>query len=144
VFPSVPPLLESPVRIPDSSHEAESRHCDHRGSGAGRTIRRGALFLRGTDETIRAAPVRRLVVDVLKPHGPPLDGFTEHVSEAEHVAALTRAEKLRSEQAMLTEFDDTRLQRDRRSARAIHAMVSGPGPLVGVLVSPLPFLFVGR
>jgi len=98
----------------------------------------------GTDETIGMTPVRRLVVDVLKPHGPPLDEFTEHVSEAGHVAALTRTEKLRSEQAILTEFDDTGLQRDQRSAQAAHAMVSGPGPLIGVLVSLLPFLFVGR
>jgi hypothetical protein len=31
------------------------------------------------------APVRRLVVDVLKPHDPPLLAFTEHLSELDSV-----------------------------------------------------------
>lgn len=35
------------------------------------------------------APVRRVVVDVLKPHEPPLVEFTERVSEAAAVEAVT-------------------------------------------------------
>ena len=35
------------------------------------------------------APVRRLVVDVLKPHDPSLVAFTEHVTEADSVAGAT-------------------------------------------------------
>lgn len=35
------------------------------------------------------APVRRLVVDVLKPHDPALVEFTEHVSEVDGVAGVT-------------------------------------------------------
>lgn len=35
------------------------------------------------------APVKRLVVDVLKPHDPPLVEFTEHVSEADGVSGVT-------------------------------------------------------
>jgi len=34
-------------------------------------------------------PVRRLVVDVLKPHDPPLLEFTEQVAGAESVAGVT-------------------------------------------------------
>ncbi|SNZ17979.1 hypothetical protein SAMN06269185_3187 [Natronoarchaeum philippinense] len=35
------------------------------------------------------APLRRLVVDVLKPHSPPLDEFAGHLGEVESVAAVT-------------------------------------------------------
>jgi hypothetical protein len=35
------------------------------------------------------APVRRLVVDVLKPHDPPLIEFTDRVTEIESVEAVT-------------------------------------------------------
>jgi hypothetical protein len=35
------------------------------------------------------APVRRLVIDVLKPHDPPLLEFTERVAEAESVEGIT-------------------------------------------------------
>ncbi|WP_336135899.1 DUF211 domain-containing protein [Natronomonas amylolytica] len=35
------------------------------------------------------APVRRLVIDVLKPHDPPLIEFTDHVAEIESVEAVT-------------------------------------------------------
>ncbi|WP_257299099.1 DUF211 domain-containing protein [Haloarchaeobius sp. FL176] len=35
------------------------------------------------------APVRRLVVDVLKPHEPPLVEFTEHLSELDGVEGVT-------------------------------------------------------
>ena len=57
--------------------------------------------------------------------------------------AETRAEIMRLEQAMLTDLDDTRIQRDREGARLVHATTSGLGPLVGILVPLVPFLFEG-
>lgn len=35
------------------------------------------------------APVRRLVVDVLKPHDPSLVEFTEHVSDVDGISGVT-------------------------------------------------------
>lgn len=35
------------------------------------------------------APIRRLVIDVLKPHEPPLVDFTDHIAETEGVNAVT-------------------------------------------------------
>jgi hypothetical protein len=35
------------------------------------------------------APVRRVVVDVLKPHDPPLIAFTSRIADVESVAAVT-------------------------------------------------------
>ncbi|MCU4801780.1 TIGR00267 family protein [Halomicrobium zhouii] len=55
--------------------------------------------------------------------------------------AETRAEILRLERAMLTDLDDTRVQRDQQGARLVHATMSGLGPLIGVLVPLIPFLF---
>ena len=57
--------------------------------------------------------------------------------------AETRAEILRLEKAMLTDLDDTRIQRDRRGARAFHAIMSGLGPISGILITLAPFLFEG-
>jgi predicted membrane protein (TIGR00267 family) len=57
--------------------------------------------------------------------------------------AETKAEILRLEKAMLTDLDDTRIQRDRSGARLFHAVMSGLGPLVGILVPLTPFLFEG-
>lgn len=57
--------------------------------------------------------------------------------------AETKAEILRIEEAMLTNLDDTRIQREQRGARLIHASASGLGPLIGVLVPLTPFLFEG-
>ena len=57
--------------------------------------------------------------------------------------AETKAELRRIERAMLTDLDDTRVQREQRGARVIHAMASGLGPLIGVLVPLVPFLFEG-
>jgi predicted membrane protein (TIGR00267 family) len=57
--------------------------------------------------------------------------------------AETRAEILRLERAMLTDLDDTRIQREGRGARLLHAITSGLGPLIGILVPLLPFLFEG-
>ncbi len=57
--------------------------------------------------------------------------------------AETRAEILRIEAAMLTDLDDTRVQREQLGARIIHATASGLGPIIGVLVPLTPFLFEG-
>lgn len=55
--------------------------------------------------------------------------------------AETRAEILRIERAMLTDLDDTQVQREQSGARLLHAVTSGLGPLVGILVPLVPFLF---
>jgi len=57
--------------------------------------------------------------------------------------AETRAEILRIERAMLTDLDDTRIDREQRGARVLHALASGLGPLIGILVPLVPFLFEG-
>ena len=57
--------------------------------------------------------------------------------------AETKAEIQRLERAMLTDLDDTRIQRDRSGARLFHAIMSGLGPLVGILIPLTPFLFEG-
>jgi predicted membrane protein (TIGR00267 family) len=57
--------------------------------------------------------------------------------------AETRAALGRLERAMLTDLGDTRLERERSSARVFHAAMSGLGPLIGILVPLVPFLFTG-
>ncbi|MFB6096130.1 MAG: VIT1/CCC1 transporter family protein [Haloferacaceae archaeon] len=57
--------------------------------------------------------------------------------------AETRAEIRRIERAMLVDLDDTRIQRQQSGARVLHATMSGLGPLVGILVPLVPFLFEG-
>ena len=57
--------------------------------------------------------------------------------------AETRAEIRRVERAMLTDLDDTRLEREQSGARLLHATASGLGPVVGVLIPLSPFLFTG-
>jgi predicted membrane protein (TIGR00267 family) len=57
--------------------------------------------------------------------------------------AEKRAELLRVERAMLTDLSETRLQRRRTGARVINALMSGLGPLIGVLFPLLPFLLEG-
>jgi predicted membrane protein (TIGR00267 family) len=57
--------------------------------------------------------------------------------------AETRANILRIEEAMLTDLDDTRIQREQSGARVFHATVSGLGPLIGILVPLTPFVFEG-
>jgi len=57
--------------------------------------------------------------------------------------AETRAEILRIEQAMLTDLDDTRIEREQRGARLVHATMSGLGPLIGILVPLTPFAVEG-
>jgi predicted membrane protein (TIGR00267 family) len=57
--------------------------------------------------------------------------------------AETRAEIRRIERAMLTDLDDTRIQREQSGARLVHAVMSGLGPLIGILVPLLPFVVEG-
>jgi predicted membrane protein (TIGR00267 family) len=57
--------------------------------------------------------------------------------------AETRAEIRRIERAMLTDLDDTRIQREQSGARLLHAIVSGLGPLIGILVPLSPFIVEG-
>ncbi|KAA9404825.1 hypothetical protein EGO51_15885 [Haloarcula hispanica] len=57
--------------------------------------------------------------------------------------AETRAEIRRIERAMLKNLDDTRVQRDQSGARFVHAMMSGLGPLIGVLIPLTPFVVAG-
>jgi predicted membrane protein (TIGR00267 family) len=57
--------------------------------------------------------------------------------------AETKAERRRMEADMLTDLDGTRVEREQRGARVIHATASGLGPLIGVLVPLVPFLFEG-
>jgi predicted membrane protein (TIGR00267 family) len=44
---------------------------------------------------------------------------------------------------MLTDLDDTRIDRQQRGARVLHATASGLGPLIGILIPLVPFLFEG-
>jgi len=57
--------------------------------------------------------------------------------------AETRAKILRIEQAMLTDLDDTRVEREQSGARFVHATMSGLGPLIGILIPLSPFVFEG-
>jgi predicted membrane protein (TIGR00267 family) len=57
--------------------------------------------------------------------------------------AETRAAVRRMERAMLTDLDDTRIQRDQRGARIVHAVASGAGPLIGILLPLGAFAFEG-
>ena len=57
--------------------------------------------------------------------------------------AETRAEIRRVERAMLTDLDDTRIQREQSGARVVHAAASGLGPLIGIVVPLIPFFFEG-
>jgi predicted membrane protein (TIGR00267 family) len=57
--------------------------------------------------------------------------------------AETQAQIRRIERAMLTDLDDTHVQREQQGARAVHAVASGAGPLIGILIPLVPFLFEG-
>jgi predicted membrane protein (TIGR00267 family) len=60
------------------------------------------------------------------------------IERAETKAAIGRLER-----AMLADLGDTRIERERSSARLFHATMSGLGPLIGILVPLVPFLFEG-
>jgi predicted membrane protein (TIGR00267 family) len=57
--------------------------------------------------------------------------------------AETRAEIERIERAMLTDLDDTRIQHEQSGARLMHAVLSGLGPLTGILIPLSPFVIEG-
>ncbi len=57
--------------------------------------------------------------------------------------AEKRSELGRIEEAMLTDLSDTRQQREREHARVINAVMSGVGPVIGVLLPVSPFLLEG-
>ncbi|RLM89652.1 hypothetical protein D3D02_07180 [Halobellus sp. Atlit-38R] len=57
--------------------------------------------------------------------------------------AETTAKIKRIERAMLTDLDDTRVQREQRGARVVHAAASGLGPLIGILIPLVPFTVEG-
>ncbi|MDS0223375.1 VIT1/CCC1 transporter family protein [Haloarcula sp. S1AR25-5A] len=57
--------------------------------------------------------------------------------------AETRSEIRRIEQAMLTDLGDTRVQREQSGARIMHAIMSGLGPLIGILIPLSPFVVEG-
>jgi predicted membrane protein (TIGR00267 family) len=44
---------------------------------------------------------------------------------------------------MLKDLHDTRVQRDQSGARFVHAIMSGLGPLIGILIPLTPFVVAG-
>lgn len=57
------------------------------------------------------------------------------IERAEQEADLQRIER-----AMLTDLEDTEVARRRQGARRVHAVMSGIGPLLGVVIPMLAFL----
>jgi predicted membrane protein (TIGR00267 family) len=57
--------------------------------------------------------------------------------------AETIAGRRRVESAMLADLSGTAVTRQNRWARVVTALASGAGPVVGVLLPTVPFLFVG-
>ncbi|ELZ32409.1 hypothetical protein C474_06287 [Halogeometricum pallidum JCM 14848] len=55
--------------------------------------------------------------------------------------AEKRAELKRIEHAMLTDLNETRIQRQKAGARQVNALMSGIGPVIGVVFPMAPFLF---
>ncbi|AXR76391.1 VIT1/CCC1 transporter family protein [Natrarchaeobaculum sulfurireducens] len=63
------------------------------------------------------------------------------VWEIERAQAL--AEQERIEQAMLTELEDTRVQREHRAAQIVHATASATGPILAILLTLSPLVLEG-
>ena len=57
--------------------------------------------------------------------------------------AEKRAELKRMEHAMLTDLGETRIQRQKAGARQVNALMSGLGPIIGIVFPMIPFLFEG-
>jgi predicted membrane protein (TIGR00267 family) len=57
--------------------------------------------------------------------------------------AEKRAELERIEAAMLTDLGETRVQRQKAGARRVNALMSGIGPVIGIVLPMLPFLLEG-
>jgi len=58
--------------------------------------------------------------------------------------AEKRAELTRIERAMLTDLTETQIQRQKAGARQVNALMSGIGPVIGIVFPMIPFLFEGR
>ena len=57
--------------------------------------------------------------------------------------AEMRAELHDIEDAMLTDLSDTRVEQDKTSDQVVNALMSGLGPLCGLVIPLVPFLFAG-
>jgi predicted membrane protein (TIGR00267 family) len=57
--------------------------------------------------------------------------------------AEKQAEIIALEESMLVDLDDTEIQRRARGARLVNAVMSGLGPLLGILLPLAPFLAEG-
>lgn len=57
--------------------------------------------------------------------------------------AETSRELLQLEAAMLTDLEDTQLTRDFRNEQIVLALAAATGPVIGIVVTLLPFLFEG-
>jgi predicted membrane protein (TIGR00267 family) len=57
--------------------------------------------------------------------------------------AEMRAEIQETEEAMLADLSDTRVEREKMSNQVVNAIMSGLGPLLGLVVPLLPFLLEG-
>ena len=57
--------------------------------------------------------------------------------------AEMRAEIQETEDAMLTDLSDTQVEREKMSDQVVNALMSGLGPLLGLVVPLTPFLFEG-
>jgi predicted membrane protein (TIGR00267 family) len=57
--------------------------------------------------------------------------------------AEMRAEIQETEEAMLADLSDTRIEREKMSNQVVNALMSGLGPLLGLVVPLTPFLFEG-
>lgn len=55
--------------------------------------------------------------------------------------AEMRAEIQETEEAMLADLSDTRIERDKMSNQVVNALMSGLGPLLGLIIPLTPFLF---
>ncbi|ELY50121.1 VIT1/CCC1 transporter family protein [Natronorubrum bangense] len=63
------------------------------------------------------------------------------VWEIERAEALAEQERL--ERAMLTELEDTRVQREHRAAQIVHAVASATGPILAIVVTLSPLALEG-
>ncbi|MWV41858.1 hypothetical protein GRS80_19495 [Natrialba sp. INN-245] len=63
------------------------------------------------------------------------------VWEIERAEAL--AQRQRIERAMLTELEDTRVQREHRAAQIVHAVASASGPLLAFTLTLVPLALEG-
>jgi predicted membrane protein (TIGR00267 family) len=57
--------------------------------------------------------------------------------------AEMRAELREVEQSMLTDLDDTQIEREKTSTQKLNALMSGLGPLIGLVLPLIPFVFEG-